>query len=167
MMIRLFPHPLLSIALLLVWLLLNNTLAFGHVLLGAILAVAIPLAIEPFWRRERIFRRPSVILRLVPIVLWDIVVANITVTRLVLGPIGKLRPRFIEVPLEVTHPFAISALASIVTLTPGTVSSEVSPDRKVLLVHGLHVPDEAAMVAGIKSRYEVLVKELFEDETRG
>lgn len=161
---RLFPHPLLSASLLPVWLLLNNTVAAGHVLLGAILAVAIPLAIEPFWRRERIFRRPQVLLKLVPIVLWDIVVANVTVAFLVLGPIGRLKPRFIEVPLEVTHPFAISVLASIVTMTPGTVSAEISQDRKRLLVHGLHVPDEAAVIAGIKSRYESLVKDLFEDE---
>lgn len=163
-MSRLFPHPLLSGALLLVWLLLNNTLAAGHVVLGAVLAVAIPLAIEPFWRRERIFRRPQVLLKLVPIVLWDIVVANVTVALLVLGPIGRLKPRFIEVPLQVTHPYAISALASIVTMTPGTVSSEISADHKRLLVHGLHVPDEAAAIAGIKSRYESLVMELFEDE---
>lgn len=163
-MSRLFPHPLLSATLLLVWLLLNNTLAAGHVVLGAVLAVAIPLAIEPFWRRERIFRRPQVLLKLVPIVLWDIVVANVTVALLVLGPIGRLKPRFIEVPLQVTHPYAISALASIVTMTPGTVSSEISADHKRLLVHGLHVPDEAAAIAGIKSRYESLVMELFEDE---
>lgn len=163
MISRMFPHPLLSATLLLVWLLLNSTIAAGHVVLGAILALAIPLAIEPFWHREKIFRRPQVLLKLVPLVLWDIVVANITVSRLVLGPLAKLKPGFIKVPLEVTHPFAISALASIVTMTPGTVSSEVSEDRKVLLVHGLHVPDEAAMIAGIKSRYESLVMALFED----
>lgn len=163
MIARLFPHPLLSVTLLLVWLLLNNTVAAGHVVLGAILALAIPLAIEPFWRREKIFRRPQVLLKLVPLVLWDIVLANVTVAFLVLGPISRLKPRFIEVPLEVTHPFAISALASIVTMTPGTVSSEVSADRRHLLVHGLYVPDEAAMVAGIKSRYEAPVKALFED----
>ncbi|MFP5340525.1 MAG: Na+/H+ antiporter subunit E [Gammaproteobacteria bacterium] len=162
-MSRLFPHPLLSAALLAVWLLLNNTVAAGHILLGALLAVAVPLAIEPFWRRERIFRRPQVLLRLVPIVLWDIVVANVTVARLVLGPLRRLEPRFIEVPLEVTHPFAISALASIVTMTPGTVSAVVSEDRRRLLVHGLHVPDEAAVIASIKVRYEAPLKELFED----
>lgn len=162
-MSRLFPHPLLSAALLVVWLLLNNTVAAGHILLGALLAVAVPLAIEPFWRRERILRRPQVLLRLVPIVLWDIVVANVTVARLVLGPLRRLEPRFIEVPLEVTHPFAISALASIVTMTPGTVSAVVSEDRRRLLVHGLHVPDEAAVIASIKVRYEAPLKELFED----
>lgn len=163
MIVRLFPHPLLSAALLLVWLLLNNTMAAGHVLLGAILAVAIPLAIEPFWHRERIFRRPQVLLKLVPLVLWDIVVANVTVALLVLGPLGRLKPRFIEVPLEVSHPLAISALASIITMTPGTVSSHVSADRRHLLVHGLYVLDDAAMIAGIKSRYESLVKALFVD----
>lgn len=165
MIARLLPHPLLSATLLLLWLLLNNTVAAGHLLLGAILAVAIPLAIEPFWQRERIFRRPRVLLKLVPLVLWDIVVANVTVALLVLGPSGRLKPRFIEVPLELSHPLAISVLASIVTMTPGTVSSNVSADRRHLLVHGLYVPDEAAAIAGIKSRYESLVKELFEDRT--
>jgi multicomponent K+:H+ antiporter subunit E len=57
------------------------------------------------------------------------------------------------------------ALAGIITMTPGTLSSDLSPDRKHLLVHALHCPDEAAeaaLVADIKARYEAPLMEIFE-----
>jgi multicomponent K+:H+ antiporter subunit E len=79
----------------------------------------------------------------------------------VLGPPGRLRPAFIEVPLDIDQPLAIALLGSIVTMTPGTVSSEVSEDRRRLLVHVLDAPDPDAVVRQIKSRYERRLKEIF------
>jgi multicomponent K+:H+ antiporter subunit E len=52
-------------------------------------------------------------------------------------------------------------LASVISLTPGTVSADLSDDRKTLLVHGLNVVDEAAAVAEIKQRYEAPLLEVF------
>ena len=95
------------------------------------------------------------------IVLWDIVVANVVVARLVLGPPGRLRPVYVEVPLELEQPLAIALLGSIITMTPGTVSSDLSDDRRRLLVHVLDTGDPQALVANIKARYERPLKEIF------
>jgi multicomponent K+:H+ antiporter subunit E len=95
------------------------------------------------------------------VVLADIVVANLRVARLVLGPRSALRPRFVRIPLDITHPRGVNLLAAIITLTPGTVSADLGEDRRTLLVHGLAVPDERAVIAAIKARYEVPLREIF------
>jgi multicomponent K+:H+ antiporter subunit E len=94
------------------------------------------------------------------VVLRDIVMSNIDVAKRVLGPEAAIQSRFVWVPLRLRDPHAIVALAGIITLTPGTLSSELSEDRRYLLVHALHCTDEAALVADIKARYEAPLLEL-------
>lgn len=159
---RLLPGPVLSLTLLAVWLLLNNTVAPGHLLLGAALAVALPLAAAGSIGRRPRLRRPGTIVRLGFVVLRDIVVANVEVARRVLGPETAIRPAFVRVPLALTDPHAIAALGGIITMTPGTLTCDVALDRSSLLVHALHVTDEATLVADIKARYEAPLKEIFE-----
>jgi multicomponent K+:H+ antiporter subunit E len=147
---RWLPQPLLSAALLVVWLLLNSTLAPAHLLLGALLAWLLPLLSAPFRPAPVRLRRPLLAARLLARVLWDIVLANIEVARRILGPEDALPPHFVWVPL-----------AGIITLTPGTVSSDLSADRRYLLVHALNEADPAALVADIKTRYERPLMEIF------
>lgn len=156
-----FGHPGLTGTLFVLWLLLNNTLAPGHVALAAVLALVIPRLIAPFWRERPHVYRPSVLLRLMPVVLWDIVVANVTVAWLI-ATWRRPRPRFMQLPLTIKDEFAITVLASIITLTPGTVSADVSRDRRYLLIHGLDIGDEAATLEQIKVRYERPLQEIFE-----
>jgi multicomponent K+:H+ antiporter subunit E len=158
---RLLPHPILSALLLAVWLLANNSVSPGTVLLGLVLVVGIPLLTEPFWPDAPVIRRYGPIPRLLGVVAWDILAANVRVARLVLGPAHRLRPRFLLVPLEVEHPFAITTLAGIITLTPGTVSANLSGDRRTLLVHALSEEDAEGAVADIKARYERPLLEIF------
>lgn len=158
----LLPHPLASVTLWILWLTLNSTIAFAHVLLGAFLGWLIPWLTQALWTRQVKLSNAWVALRLFFVVLYDIVRANAIVALLILGPVSKLRPAFIQIPLDLEEPFAISALASIITLTPGTVSCVVSDDRRTLLVHALDLDDEAAAIDEIKTRYEAPLKEIFE-----
>ncbi len=155
------PFPSLSLVLWLAWLLLNGFTA-GHALLGAVLAVVLPLTTKPFWPNVPRVRNLPRMFGFVVVVLYDIVVANVSVAIKVLGPLKSLRPGFVEFPLELYDDFAIALLASTISLTPGTVSADVSPDRTTLLIHGLDVDDPAALVAEIKQRYERPLKEIFE-----
>lgn len=156
------PHPLASLTLLAMWLMLNGTVAIAHVLLGAFLGWAIPWLTRVLWTRAVHLSHGALALRLFFVVLYDIVRANIAVAVLVLGPVSRLRPAFLPIPLDVKHPFAISALASIITLTPGTVSCAVSEDGSTLLVHALDVEDPEGAIAEMKTRYEAPLKEIFE-----
>ncbi|WP_374604118.1 Na+/H+ antiporter subunit E [Arenimonas sp.] len=158
---RWLPAPLLSLAVFVVWLLLVATTDLAHVLLAAVLAVLLPLVAQRLREDTAHMRRPGVAIRLVMVVLWDIVLSNIEVARRILGRESKMRPGFVWIPLDITNPHGISALAGIITMTPGTVSSELSPDQRHLLVHFLHLEDAGAAIAQIKTRYETPLREVF------
>jgi multicomponent K+:H+ antiporter subunit E len=159
---RLLPTPLLSAALFVTWLMLNESASTGHLLLAALLAWAVPWAthrMQPDPSRPKAWRCA---LRLSGVVLKDIVMSNIDVARRVLGPESALTPGFVWVPLTIRDPHGIVALAGIITLTPGTLSAELSPDRRHLLVHAFHLTDATALVADIQARYEAPLREIFE-----
>lgn len=159
---RLFPMPLHSFLLLVVWLMLNTTLSLGHILLGSILAVVIPLLCAPLRVPQPTIKKPLKVVSYLLIVLKDIVVANIEVALLVVGPMRRIKPGFVAVPLDLSESLPITVLASTVTMTPGTVSAEVSKDNKWLYVHVLDMPEnEQEVIDLIKQRYESRVKEIF------
>ena len=158
---RVLPFPSLSLILWLAWMLLSGFTA-GHALLGAVLAVLLPLTTRPFWPNVPRIRNLPRMFGFVVVVLYDIIVANVSVAIKVLGPLKSLRPGFVEFPIELDDDFAIALLASTISLTPGTVSADVSQDRQTLLIHALDVDDPDALVAEIKQRYERSLKEIFE-----
>ncbi len=155
------PYPIASIAVFVAWLLLNNTVAPAHLALGAVLALALPLAARPLLGEPTRVRAPGAVLRLLGTVTWDIVMSNVVVAKLVLGPMDRIRPGFVRVPLDASHPYAVSLLASIITMTPGTVSADVDEARREILVHVLNLDDPAALVRDIKARYEAPLLEIF------
>lgn len=162
MMRRWLPHPALTLSLALLWLLLNNTLAPGHILLGLGLGWMIPLLIAPFVLDVPKVRRPLKLIGFLARVLVDIVVANLQVARLVLGPRARLSPAFVQVPVRIEDEFVLTMLTSIISLTPGTVSACLSEDRRTLLVHALDAPDLDALVRQIQARYEAPLMEIFQ-----
>lgn len=156
------PHPLLTPVLTAVWLLLNNSLAPGQLLLGLLLGWAIPRFTLAFWPERVRIRHPWRLLRFVGVFLHDVLIANLVVARLVLAGPRHLRPAFVVVPLAISDDLAISLLANIICLTPGTVSARLSEDRRQLLVHALDCADPAHLVATIKTRFEQPLKEILE-----
>ena len=157
------PHPLFSASLVLVWLLLQNSLDLGNLLLGLVLGLGIPLWTRVLWPKRLRVRSWVAVLRYSVMVIGDIVLANIDVARLILfRRVSELRTRWVSVPLELSSPEAITVLAGTVTMTPGTVSCDLSADGRYLLVHCLDAPDAEQIVREIKTRYEARLKEIFE-----
>lgn len=156
------PAPILSALLGVAWLMLAQSTSAGHLLLAATLAVVIPWFSERFRPERPRLRDWGKVVRLGLVVLRDIVLSNVVVARRVLGPESAIRSRFVWVPLTIRDPHGIVALAGIITLTPGTLSSDLSDDHRLLLVHALHCDDEAALIADIKTRYEAPLLEIFE-----
>ena len=158
---RWLPSLPLSATVFCFWLLMNDEISAGQVVMALVLALLIP----PFAARldrefARIGRLRS-IPRMLGVLALDIVTANITVALQVLGPERNIHPGFIWVPLDIANIHGIAALTSIITLTPGTVSSALSDDRRHLLVHVLNLDDADAVVRQIKTRYEVPLMEIF------
>jgi len=158
---RLVPAPLISATLFVMWLMLNQSASPGNLVLAAVFALALPLVFSGFRVEPPRVRKPAVVVRLVLRVLADIVKANIEVARRILGPESRIHPRFVWVPLSIRDAHGIAALAGIITLTPGTLSSDLTDDRRHLLVHAFNVDDEQALIASIKERYEAPLMEIF------
>lgn len=159
---RLFPAPVLSVILLGVWLLLTDSVGLGQWLLGGVLAIGIPLLTQGFWLERVRIRRPFKLLHLLGRVMWDIVVANFTVARLILGPRRNLHPGFVIMPIRLRDPLAITLLLNIISLTPGTVSADVDREAGIIHVHGLDVADAEGVAEHIRRHYEQPLWEIFE-----
>lgn len=159
---RFLPRPRLSLALMVMWVLLESSISFATIFFGALLGWLIPFITHQLWPEDYRPMRYLRFLRFILVVLVDILVASIHVARLILGPHQRLRPAFVTFPLELEDNFAITILASTISLTPGTVSSNISLDRKYLLIHALDVESEAELVDTIRRRYETPIREIFQ-----
>jgi len=158
---KVFPFPVLSLLLAAFWLTLAG-LSPPQLALALVLAVVIPHITAPFLDELPGIRSTGTALRLAALVAWDIVLANIAVALLVLGPVPRLRPGFVHVPLSVTHPHAIAMFAGILSIVPGSLSIGLSPDSRILLLHVLHLEDEQFFVGRIKERYERPIMDMLE-----
>lgn len=159
---RWLPHPTFTLMLTVIWLFLVNTPTVGHLLLGAFLSWGIMLLCRDFMFDVPRLRRPLKLCGYILMVLWDILVANLQVARLVLGSTRKLKPAFVEVPMRIENEFLLAVLACVLSLTPGTVSSGLSADHKTLLLHVLDTTDVDEVIAQVQSRYEAPLLEIFE-----
>ncbi|MDO8882296.1 MAG: Na+/H+ antiporter subunit E [Pseudotabrizicola sp.] len=163
MLRRLFPHPLLSLLLVVSWLLLVNQFKIGSLVMAVILAIIIPKLTAPYWPNRPPLKHIPAFAAYVLLVIWDIVLANIQVARIVLFMRNEnIRSGWLAVPIDLKSPEAITILAGTITMTPGTVTSDMSSCGRVLLVHALHAPDPASVIHDIKTRYEARLKRIFE-----
>lgn len=158
-LMQLLPHPLLTLMLITLWMALVNGFSIGGLLVGTVLGMLIPIFTANFWPDRPMIRRPWKFFSFIAILIFDVIVANLQVAYLILfrSP-KKLRSGWIVVPLDVVSAEGITALAGTITLTPGTVSSDLTTDGKCLLVHCLDVESEEEMVRRIKDRYEKRIK---------
>jgi multicomponent K+:H+ antiporter subunit E len=158
---KVLPHPILSVTLWVFWLLLNNTLAPGHIVLGFFLAITIPLFTAGFWPEKVRIKAPLTLLKFLALVMWDILIANLMVAKLVLGRNDSLKPAFFHIALDIENSLGISVLSNTISLTPGTVSCDLTADGKCLMVHALHAENISELVEHIKQRYEAPLIKVF------
>ena len=159
---RWLPHPWLTLVLVLLWILLLNSFSVGGLLMGVVLGVLISHLTSQFWPERPPIKSLGKAFSYLGLVAWDVVVANMQVTRIILfRRADSLDVRWVVLPLELRSPEAISVLAGTITMTPGTVSCDLSADGRSLLVHCLDAPDAEDAVHVMKDRYEARLKEIF------
>ena len=160
---RWLPEPRLSLALFALWLLLNNSVSAGQLLLGALIGVALPALTRSLRPQRGRVGAPWVALRYVGAVAIDVLKSNLQVARAVLR--GRRRPpasRFVIIPLELRDAGGLAVLAIVTMIVPGTVWCELSLDGRRLMLHVFEVTDEAAFITYYKRRYERPLIEIFE-----
>ncbi|MFM9921557.1 Na+/H+ antiporter subunit E [Variovorax sp. H27-G14] len=160
---RLVPSPPLSVALFVVWILLEQSLEAVTLLSAVVLAIAVPLLTKGLRPAAVRMRRPGVALRLSFVVTFDMLKSAFDVARLLLTRrTARIESRFVQIPLDMRDPNGLAVLAMVMCLTPGTAWGEVAFDRSTLLIHVFDLDDDAAFVAMIKQRYERPLMEIFE-----
>lgn len=159
----LFPHPLMTVIVAIIWLMLQNQFSAGMAVFGLILGIIIPRITAIWWPDRPQGFRTFKMIRYMGIVIYDIIIANIEVAWIILTKTNEqMRPAWVEVPLDLRTPEAITLLAGTITLTPGTVSADLSNKGNSLLVHALDAPDPDAVRDEIKRRYEARLMEIFQ-----
>ena len=160
-MSRVLPYPVLTAALLLMWMLLTSFTP-GQFLLGGIIAVAASRAMAALQPSKPRLRRWQLIPWLAAIVALDILRSNIAVAGIILTGRRDRVSGFVAIPLDLRDRTGLAVLACIVTSTPGTAWIEYAHETGVLLIHVLDLVDEEEWVALIKNRYEAVLMEIFE-----
>ena len=158
---RIIPHPLMAFSLVLMWLLLNQSVAPAHIIVGSAIALATSWVMAALGVQGPRVRLTMAIPRLMAVVLSDIVRSNLAVARIILSRHTQPTSGFVRIPLETSNRYCLAALACIITSTPGTLWMEHDSRNNTLLLHVLDLVDEKHWIELVKQRYERLLTEIF------
>ncbi len=153
---------LLNILLAIAWSALTGVFTPINLVFGFALGYGVLWFLRRQLRGERYFIKAPQVVRFVVYVLWEIILANINVARVVLlTPKQQIKPGIVAIPLDIRSDAEITMLANLITLTPGTLSLDVADDRSCLYVHAIDIGDPERFRRGIKEGFERLVYEVF------
>ena len=150
---------LLNLLLALSWIALTGQFSAINFLEGFALGYLMLWLVQRATGPSSYFAKTSQVIRFALLYAWDLILANLRVAYSVLVS-SRLRPGVVAVPLDVETDVEISLLVNLITLTPGTLSLDVSADRRVLYVHTIHVEDVEDFRCQIKQGLERRVREL-------
>lgn len=157
-----------ALFLMLIWLVLTGEITLENVILAGVLgAGALWFTMRGntyVWQMPsftRSFFRLILLVELTIFFIIQIFLANLRLTITVLSPRMGLKPGIVAVPIAGATPVEVTVLANMITLTPGTLSLEISPDKNVLFVHAMHVADAEAFRKDILDNFYRRVREVF------
>lgn len=153
---------LLNVLLALVWSALMGNFDPPYLLFGFVLGYFILWLFQKPPRTQKYFREVPLVIEFGLFFLWEIVVSNIRLTITILSPRPKLRPAVVAIPLDLKSEVGIVLLANLITLTPGTLSLDISSNKHTLFVHIFDLDDPEKFVKKIKNDYERRVREILE-----
>ena len=150
-----------SILLALVWAAITGSFTPANIVFGFLLGAVALSIIREQASSNRYFMRPLRVLSLAILFVRELIVSAWRVAKLVLSPKMDLKPGIFAYPLKVDQDFEITLLANLITLTPGTLSVDVSEDRRVLFVHAIDCSDPVATIGEIEQGFEHKILEAF------
>ncbi len=151
---------LLNLILALTWAALQGDLNAANFAIGFLISAAIIYLFRRMFFSPRYFRKTVLGLRLTVSFIKELIKSNIAVLRVVISPRLRVRSGVIAVPTELTDDVALTMLANMITLTPGTLTLDISPDRRHLFVHTLNLDNPEDIKQEIQMAFEVYLREL-------
>jgi multisubunit Na+/H+ antiporter MnhE subunit len=152
-------HPVYTSVLAFSWMILQGRLALTDLVIGYAVGLVVVWLCYDFWAERVTIRKAGTMLRLAAVFVKEMILANLHVAWIIVQPKMPIRPAFIVLPLALRDDLQIAALANMITLTPGTLTIDVAPDRSALYVHCLDASDADAVRAQIKRQFEAPLAE--------
>lgn len=143
-----------------IWVALTGSLSPGNIILGLGVALACVAILRHEPGKDRI--RPTwAIVSLFLLFAYELIVSAFTVAKTIVSPRMRMEPAIVVFPLRLTRDFEITLLSSLITLTPGTLTVDVSPDRTSLMIHALDASDPDALVTSLRDGFEAAILKAF------
>lgn len=155
---------LLVFVLAFIWAAVTGTFTLANLLLGGAIGAVAVLMVRDQVSRPHVLRRAWRILRLALLFFQELALSAWRVAVLVASPNMKdrIHPGIFAYPLTVKSDAEITLLANLITLTPGTLSVDVSEDRSVIYIHALEVRDKDETIRSIRDGFEARIIEVFQ-----
>ncbi|OLO38842.1 Na+/H+ antiporter subunit E [Alkalihalophilus pseudofirmus] len=151
---------LLNVVLAFIWAFLQNSYTFVDFFIGYLVGLLILFVLRRFLKFDFYFRRVVAVIKLILLFSKELILANWDVIKIVLSPNMDIQPGIIAVPTKLKTEWELTLLASLISLTPGTLSMDFSDDNKILYIHSIHVPDKDEMIKQIHNTFEKAIMEV-------
>jgi multicomponent Na+:H+ antiporter subunit E len=151
---------LLNIILALTWAALQGQLDVANFVIGFLVSAGLIYLFRKMFFASLYFHKVALVGKLLLIFTWELIKSNIAVLKVVMSPSIRVDSGVIAVPTELTDELALISLANMITLTPGTLTLDISPDRRYLFVHTLNLDDPEAVKRDIQTSFERYLREL-------
>lgn len=136
------------------WMLLNSDLSFSNFLEGFFVGYLILLIAKGSFSNNRYFTKLPRLIGFVFFFLYELILANFKVAYDIITPTHLMRPGVVAIPLDAQTDLEITLLANLITLTPGTLTLDVSPDKKIIYVHSMYIDNVEEFKKEIKTGLE-------------
>jgi multicomponent Na+:H+ antiporter subunit E len=151
---------LLNLILALTWAALQGELNATNLVIGFLVSAAAIYVFRQMFFEPRYFTKLGLGIKLVLVFFKELIKSNLSVLKIVISPRLRVRSGVIAVPTELRNDVALTLLANMITLTPGTLTLDISPDRRYLFVHTLNLDDPEDVKREIRMAFEVYLQEL-------
>lgn len=151
---------LMNLTIAFVWMFFHNTWDGGSFVIGYLIGLALLFMLRRFLPQEFYFRKGIAVLKLLLLFLKELLLSALFVAKELLRPNLNIKPGIVAVPTQLRTDLEITLFACLITLTPGTLTLEVSPEKDVLYIHSMDIPDTEQVIAQIKNTFEKAIMEV-------
>lgn len=145
---------LANILLTIIWVFLTGSFMLVNFVFGFLVSFLILWIISARDHDDKYIKLVPKLISFFFFFLWEVVKANVHVAYEVITPTNNMKPGIVKLPLDAKTNLEITLLANLITLTPGTLSLDVSQDKKVLYIHSMYVHDKQEFIDDIKNGFE-------------
>ncbi|EGL82281.1 cation antiporter [Caldalkalibacillus thermarum TA2.A1] len=150
----------INIGIAILWMFLQNEFTFVQFTLGYVLGIVLLFVLRRFLGTRFYMERVVALVKLIALFIYELILANIDMLKIVLSPRLNITPGIVAVPTSLKTDWEKTTLAALISLTPGTLSMAFSEEGDIIYVHFIHMKDKEEAVKNIKEGFERAILEV-------